>query len=251
MKKIMISALFVLCGAAVFSQTDSSKSKKLNSIFQKAGSVLNSSRSGSGSSLSTDQIVAGLKEALSVGAKNSASKLSAVDGFFKDAAVKILMPEEVRKVETRLRALGMGKVVDQAITSLNRAAENAAKEASPIFINAVKKMTVQDALGILKGTDTAATSYLKNSTSNELTNAFRPVVEASLKKVDATKYWKEVFTLYNKFAPTPITSDINEYVTDRTLKGIFYYVGEEEKKIRKNPAARVSEILKTVFGSKT
>ncbi|MEO5995514.1 MAG: DUF4197 domain-containing protein [Chitinophagaceae bacterium] len=253
MKKYLLLSFFILAVTIAFSQKDSSKSGSLNGLFKKAGSVLNSSsssKSGSGSSLSTDQIIAGLKEALSVGAKSSAGRLSATDGFFKDAVVKILMPEEVRKVETKLRALGMGKIVDQAVESLNRAAEDASRQATPIFVSAIKKMSVQDALGILKGSDTAATSYLKKSTSNDLTNAFRPVIESSLKKVDATKYWKEVFTLYNKFATTPVTSDINEYVTEGALKGIFYYVGEEEKKIRANPAARVSEILKTVFGGK-
>jgi uncharacterized protein DUF4197 len=146
--------------------------------------------------------------------------------------------------------LGMGKLVDDAIVSLNRAAEDASKTAAPIFVSAIKKMSVQDALGILRGADTAATSYLKRTTSNELTNAFRPVIETSLKKVDATKYWKDVFTAYNKFSATPVTADINEYVTERALRGIFYYVAEEEKKIRSNPAARVSDILKKVFGSK-
>ena len=211
---------------------------------------MNSSKSTSGSSLSTDDIISGLKEALSVGAKNSTGKLSVVDGFLKDAAVKILMPEDVRKAEVKLRALGMGKLVDQAVTSLNRAAEDASKQATPIFINAIKKMSVQDALGILRGNDTAATFYLKKSTSNDLTNAFRPVIENSLKKVDATKYWKDVFSIYNKFTATPVTSDINEYVTNGALKGIFYYVGEEEKKIRKDPAARVTGILQKVFGAK-
>jgi len=248
MKKVLLSSLFIFLASHVFCQKDSSISGSLNELFKKAGSVLNSSRSGS--SLSSDQIVAGLKEALSIGARNSTGKLSAIDGFFRDAAVKILMPEEVRKLESSMRAFGMGKIMDQAIQSLNRAAEDASRQASPIFINAIKKMTVQDALGILRGSDTAATSYLKKSTSNDLTNAFRPVIENSLKKVNATKYWKEVFTLYNRFATMPVTADINEYVTDRALKGIFYYVGEEEKKIRENPAARVTEILKTVFGNK-
>lgn len=250
MKKIFVIVIFLIPGLIAFSQKDSSESKGLNGLFKKAGSILNSSRSGSASSLSTDEIISGLKEALSVGAKNSTGKLSVVDGFLKDAAVKILMPEDVRKAEIKLRALGMGKLVDQAVTSLNRAAEDASKEATPIFINAIKKMSIQDALGILRGSDTAATAYLKKSTSNDLTNAFRPVIENSLKKVNATKYWKDVFTLYNRFAATPVTSDINEYVTTGALKGIFYYVGEEEKKIRKDPAARVTSILQKVFGGK-
>jgi hypothetical protein len=111
-------------------------------------------------------------------------------------------------------------------------------------------MTVQDALGILRGSDTAATAYLKSSTSNELTNSFRPIIEKSLRKVNATRYWTQVFTLYNKVAQKPVPSDINEYVTDRALQGIFFYVGEEEKKIRENPAARVTDILRKVFGSR-
>lgn len=250
MKKLLLFSFFVFFLFPVFAQQKDSSNSGLNGIFKKATSIFSSSKSATGGSLSTDQIIAGLKEALSVGTQQSTGRLSVTDGFFKDAAVKILLPEEVRKIETRLRLLGFGSVVDKAITSLNRAAEDASKTASPIFINAIKKMTVTDALGILRGTDTAATSYLKKATTNDLTNSFRPVVESSLKKVNATKYWNDVFTLYNKFAPTPVTADINEYVTDRALKGIFYYVGEEEKKIRTNPAARITDILKTVFGSK-
>lgn len=248
MKKIFFIASLLSLQAITFAQTDSAKSGGLNGLLKKAGEIVGSGASGKGNSLSGDEIVAGLKEALSVGAENSSLKLSSVDGFLKDAAVKILMPEEVRKMEGRIRALGMGKVVDQAVTTMNRAAEDASKKASPIFISAIKKMTIQDALGILSGTDTAATSYLKQKTSNELTNAFRPVIESALKKVDATRYWSNVFNVYNRFAVTPVTADINEYVTERALRGIFFYVGEEEKKIRTNPAARVNDILKKVFG---
>lgn len=250
MKKIMISALFIsLHVVVVAQQSDSTSNSGIGGFLKKVNTVLNS-KNGSAGSLSTNEIVNGLKEALTVGAQNSTGKLSATDGFFKDAVVKILLPDEVRKVETKMRALGMGKLFDQAVTGMNRAAEDASKSATPIFINAIKKMSITDALGILRGTDTAATSYLKRTTSNDLTNAFMPVIENSLKKVDATRYWKDVFTVYNKFSATPVTSDINEYVTDRALKGIFYYVGEEEKKIRTNPAARVTDILKKVFGSK-
>ena len=123
-------------------------------------------------SLTNDEIVSGLKEALSVGAQNSGNKLSAVDGFFKDAAIKILMPEEAKKVEQKLRAVGLGSQVDKAILSMNRAAEDAAKSAAPIFINAIKHMSIQDAVGILRGNDTAATHYLKTKTTTELTEAF-------------------------------------------------------------------------------
>lgn len=249
MKKIITLTIACIVATSSFAQKDSSKSSNgFGGLLKKANSVFN--KTGSGSSLSSDEIVKGLKEALSLGAQKSAGRLSSVDGFLKDAAVKILLPDEVKRLEPKLRALGLGKYFDQAITSMNRAAEEASKTASPIFINAVKKITIQDALGILRGNDTAATTYLKNTTSNELTNSFRPVIDSAMKKVNATKYWTELATVYNKFAPQPMNTDLNEYVTSKTLKGMFYYVGVEEKKIRENPAARVSEVLKKVFGSK-
>lgn len=251
MKKVMISILFVsLQVMAVAQQSDTARNSGIGGFLKKVNSVLNTKSGGAGTSLSTGDIVSGLKDALTVGAQNSTSKLSATDGFFKDAVVKILMPEQVRNVETKMRALGMGKLFDQAEASMNRAAEDASKSATPIFINAIKKMSITDALGILRGTDTAATSYLKRATSNDLNSAFMPVIQNSLKKVNATKYWKDVFSVYNKFSSTPVNADINQYVTDRALNGIFYYVGEEEKKIRTNPAARVTDILKKVFGGK-
>ncbi|PWT76328.1 MAG: DUF4197 domain-containing protein [Bacteroidetes bacterium] len=205
-----------------------------------------------GSGLSTDEVVSGLKEALTVGTEKSASKLSAVDGFFKDAAVKILLPEQAQKVEKTLRGMGMGKLVDDAILSVNRAAEDAAKSATPIFVNAVKKMSIQDAMGILRGPDTAATSYLKKTTTPDLTTAFKPVIDTSLKKTDATRYWKDVFETYNKLPTTfkKVDPDLASYVTQKAMDGIFYYVAEEEKKIRKDPAAQVTDILKKVFGGK-
>jgi hypothetical protein len=199
--------------------------------------------------LSNDEIVSGLKEALSVGTNNAASKLSAADGFFKDAAIKILMPEEAIKAEKKLRSLGMGKLVDDAILSMNRAAEDASKSAAPIFIKAVKEMSIGDAVGILKGGDFAATNYLKDKTTTNLTEAFRPVIEASLKKVDATKYWNTVFTTYNKFSTDKVNPDLSAYVTEKALAGIFHQVSLEEQKIRKDPLARTSDILKKVFAN--
>lgn len=198
--------------------------------------------------LSTNDIIAGLKEALALGAERSSNKLSAMDGFFKDAAIKILLPQEAQKVEKTLRDLGMGSLVDKAVLSINRAAEDAAKSAAPIFVNAVKSMTINDALGILKGSDTAATSYLKSKTTVALTNAFKPVIEKSLAKVNATKYWGDLFTAYNKFATNKVNTDLSAFVTERALSGIFYQVGQEEKAIRKDPVARTTDILKKVFG---
>lgn len=206
---------------------------------------------GSNTGLSNGDIIAGLKEALSVGAQRSSNQLSAMDGFFKNAAIKILLPEEAQKVEKTMRDLGMGSLVDKAILSLNRAAEDAATSAAPIFINAIKSITITDALGILRGSDTAATSFLRGRTTTALTSAFRPVIDKSLAKVNATKYWSDVFTAYNQFAAKKINPDLAGYVTEKALGGIFYQVGLEEKAIRKDPVARTTEILKKVFGSRS
>ena len=227
-----------------------SQQKSKGGLFGNVKDALNKVKTGNSSSLSNDEIVAGLKEALSVGASNSSNKLSAADGFFRDAAVKILMPAQIQKVERKMRVLGMGKLVDNAVLSMNRAAEDASKSAAPIFLNAIKGMSITDALNILRGTDTAATGYLRKTTSNPLTEAFRPVIETSLAKVDATKYWKEVFSVYNKFSSEPVNTDLSAYVTEKSLYGIFFYVAEEEKKIRKDPAARATDLLKKVFGSR-
>ncbi len=246
MKEIITSVAFLLLVFSLSAQNDSSN--KLGGLFKKANSIFSKNNSSAGGNLSTGEIVSGLKEALSLGAQKSSDKLSATDGFFKDAAVKILLPEQVRTVESKMRMLGLGKMVDNAELSLNRAAEDASKAAAPIFLSAIKKMTVTDALNILRGSDTAATSYLRRTTSPELISAFMPVIEESLKKVDATKYWKDIFDTYNKFTSAPVDTDINRYVTNKALNGIFYYIAQEEVGIRKNPAQRVSDILKKVFG---
>ncbi|MBW7838975.1 MAG: DUF4197 domain-containing protein [Chitinophagaceae bacterium] len=204
---------------------------------------------GNSGGLSTSEIASGLKEALRVGTDTATKSLSAVNGFFSNAAVKVLMPPEAQKVEKTLRDIGMGKLVDNAILSMNRAAEDASKFAGNIFWDAIKQMTIQDAIGILKGGDFAATDYLKKHTTSQLTAAFRPVVEKSLVKTDATKYWKDVFTVYNRFSTNPVNTDLTAYVTEKALSGIFHEIGLEEQKIRKDPVARVTEILKKVFGS--
>ena len=142
----------------------------------------------------------------------------------------------------------MGKLVDNAELSMNRAAEDASKSAAPIFLSAIKQMTVPDALNILRGTDTAATSYLRKTTTPQLTTAFMPIIQESLKKTEAAKYWNDVFTAYNRFSSKPVDTDINSYVTAKALDGIFYYVAQEEVNIRKNPAGRVTDVLKKVFG---
>lgn len=238
MKKLLIVLLFA-AGIAGTGQAQS----LLNNLKKKV-------TGSSGSSLSSDDIVNGLKQALTLGAQKSADKLSAADGFFKDAVVKILLPPQAQNAEKTLRNLGMGQLVDNAILSMNRAAEDASKSAAPIFVNAIKGMSVQDGLGILRGADTAATGYLRKSTSPQLTTAFHPVIDSSLQKTGATKYWKDVFETYNKLPTTfkKVNPDLSGYVTQKAMDGIFYYVAQEEKQIRKDPAAQVTDLLKKVFG---
>lgn len=209
--------------------------------------VLN--KGGVKAALSHEEIVAGLKQALEVGTGKATTKLAAADGFLKNAAIKILMPEEAKKVEQKLRSLGMGKPVDNAIQSMNRAAEDAAKSATPIFVNAIKEMSFADALSILRGNDVAATNYLNAKTAAALRAAFAPVIENSLQKVNATQHWNTVFTTYNKFSREKVETDLTAYVTDKALAGIFHSLGEEEKKIRKDPMARSTDLLKKVFAN--
>ena len=206
--------------------------------------------SGLGNGLSNGDIISGLKEALRIGTDSSTKKLSKADGFFGDAAIKILMPAEAQKVEKTLRGVGMGSLVDKAILSMNRAAEDAASGVGNIFWNSIKQMSVTDGLQILRGGDFAATDYLKKNTTSELTEKFRPVIEASLVKTDATKYWSELFTNYNKFTFKKINPDLTAYVTERALSGLFLNISLQEQKIRKDPAAQVTGILKSVFGGK-
>ena len=213
-----------------------------------AQQVLGSVGQGTGS-LSNAEIVSGLKEALRVGTDTSTKKLSRLDGFFRDDMVRILMPPEALKVEKTLRDVGFGGTVDKAILSMNRAAEDAAGYVGNIFWNSIRQMTIQDAVGILRGGDFAATEYLKRTTTTELTNSFRPIIERSLGKVDATKYWRDVFSVYNRFSSNPVNTDLSAYVTEKALAGLFYHIGLEEQQIRKNPVARVTEILRRVFGS--
>jgi len=193
-------------------------------------------------------IAAGLKEALTIGATKGAAALSATDGFFKNAALKILLPPEAAKIERTLRSVGMGKQVDEAILSINRAAEDACKTAAPIFTNAIKQMTVTDAIGILRGADTAATAYLKRTTSAPLTSAFKPVIDSSLQKTDATKHWTSLVNAYNKFSFQKLNPSLSDYVTEKALTGIYSQIALEEKNIRQNPAARATDLLKKVFG---
>ncbi|HZG99457.1 MAG TPA: DUF4197 domain-containing protein [Flavisolibacter sp.] len=252
MKKLFLPLLVFftsVCDVHAQGFKDVFKNNNAKDTSANKGSLLNKVKGigGTKNSLTSEEIISGLKEALTTGTQRGTQKLSAVDGFFKDAALKILMPEEAVKAEKKLRNIGMGSLVDNAILSMNRAAEDAAKEAAPIFLNAIKGITIQDGLGILKGGNNAATEFLKGRTVASLTEAFRPVVENSLKKVDATKHWNLVFSNYNKVSIQKVNPDLAAYVTEKALAGIFYQVGQEELKIRKDPAARATDLLKKVF----
>jgi hypothetical protein len=199
-------------------------------------------------SFKSDEIAKGLKEALQVGTTRGIDILSKPDGFFGNAAIKILMPPEATKIEKSLRSLGFNQQVDDAILSMNRAAEDASKEAIPIFTKAIQEMSIEDAFGILKGNNDAATKYLQSKTMDSLTKKFRPSIEVSLNKVNATKNWNSMVTQYNKFSFKKINPDLAAYVTERSLNGIYLQIAAEEAKIRKDPVARSSDLLKKIFG---
>jgi hypothetical protein len=193
-------------------------------------------------------IAAGLKEALNKGVTEQVSKLTATDGFYKNQAVKILMPEELAKVDKTLRKLGMSSIADDGIKALNRAAEDAVKEATPIFVTAIKNMTITDAKSILLGNENAATAYLQNSTTKELYSKFSPVVQQSIGKVGADVIWSSIIKKYNTLPlVSKVNPDITDYITQKSLDGVFKMITIEEKNIRTNLNSRSSNVLKKVF----
>lgn len=200
-------------------------------------------------SLSSTQISSGLKEALNLGVSEGVKKLGVTDGFYKNEMVKILMPEKLRTIDTKLRAIGLGSLADQGVKLLNRAAEDAVTEAAPIFTNAITSMTITDAKNILLGSNNAATSYLQSKTQSQLFTAFQPKVKASLGKVGADTVWKGLISKYNTLTGQSVTTDLNEYVTTETINGIFKMVAEKESGIRNTPAMRTTSILQKVFGA--
>lgn len=203
-----------------------------------------------GESVTTEEVAAGLKEALTNGVSKGSDLASQVDGYFKNQEIKIPFPPDVQQVETKLRAIGMGAQVDKFIESLNRGAEDAAKEAKPIFVSAVKQMTIQDAWAILRGEQDAATQYLKKTTTGDLTVKFMPIIKKSLEKVNATKYYSDLVTTYNKIPLVQkVNPNLDEYATGKAIDGLFILVAKEEKNIRANPAARTSDLLKKVFSA--
>jgi hypothetical protein len=207
-------------------------------------------KSGPDKNLSNGDIVSGLKDALEVGTTNTVELTGKVDGYFGNQAIKILLPRQLQSVEQGLRVIGQGAKVDEFVLSMNRAAEKAAPGAKDIFWGAIKEMSFDDARQILSGGDTAATEYFRAKTSDKLTAAFRPVVTDSMKDVGVIQQYKE---LQSSYQSVPLASslpsvDIESYVVSKALDGLFLVLGEQEKKIRTNPAAQVTDILKKVFG---
>lgn len=201
--------------------------------------------------LTTGEVSEGLKEALINGISKGSDLTSQLDGYFKNPEIKIPFPPDVKKVEDRLRQIGLGGEVDKFVMTLNRGAEDAAKEAKPIFIDAIKQMTIEDAWGILKGQNDAATQYLKKTTTIQLKSKFSPVIQNSLNKVSATKYYGDLVNTYNKIPLVEkVNPDLNSYATDLAIQGLFTMIAKEEKNIRQDPIARTTDLLKKVFGAK-
>lgn len=193
-------------------------------------------------------ISGGLKEALNNGISKQVSKLTAVDGFYKNELVKILLPEELKKVDSGLRKIGLGNLADDGLKAINRTAEDAVKEATPIFIDAIKGMTFTDAKNILMGNENAATYYLQSSTTTALYGKFNPVIKTSFAKVGADKIWSNIITKYNAIPLVKkVNPDLTDYVTNQAMNGVFKMVSVEEKNIRTNLSSRTSDLLKKVF----
>ena len=202
-----------------------------------------------GSELSSGEVEEGLRAALEKGVKVATEKVSIEGGYLNDVQIRIPFPPEMQKVETRLRGMGMDALVDDFIETLNHGAEEAAKEAKPIFLNAIRQMTIQDAVNILRGDNDEATQYLKRTTTAQLTEKFQPVIQAALEKTGATRYYSNIVTTYNSIPFTQkVNPNLDEYATELAIDGLFVKIAEEEEKIRLNPAARTSEILRKVFG---
>lgn len=201
-----------------------------------------------GNSLSQDEVAKGLKEALNKGIEKGVKQVSQQDGYFKDPAIKIELPSEAEVMASKLRSIGQGQLVDDAILSMNRAAEDAAQAALDIFVKAISNMNFSDAMNILKGEENAATNYLKKTTYDELYTQFKPIIEASLQKVGATKYWTDMVTTYNKIPLVKkMNPDLTDYVTEKAIEGLFVQVAKEEALIRENPSERTTELLRKVF----
>lgn len=222
-----------------------------NAVNAVTGVITGTNTSAAKPSLSNDEVIKGLKEALSLGTNNSSGTAAKVDGYLKNPKLFIPWPAEAQAMKDKLIKMGMKKKVADFETSLNRAAEEAAKKAAPVFLDAITNMSIGDGFAILKGADTAATHYLKEKTYAPLKSQFMPIVKEAINKVKVTSYWKPLATAYNKVPGVKKQNpDLNEYVCAKAIDGLMLLIQEEEMKIRKDPAARVTDLLKKVFSFK-
>lgn len=237
MKKVYVLAL-----ASMVTFTGCSE---LQNVVNQLPDILNEGSTG----LSNDYIAGGLREALDKGISQQVTKLTATDGFLKNELVKILLPAELQKVDNTLRKVGLSSLADEGLKILNRAAEDAVGEATPIFVNAVKGITFSDAKNILLGDDGAATSYLNTKTNTALYSKFSPVISNSLEKVGANKIWSTIISKYNAIplVSNTVNPDLTDYVTQQSLKGVYTMIGVEEKEIRTKVSSRTSDVLRKVF----
>jgi len=246
MKKIWISLAII--GASV------SSCDTLTTVAESASEILATEGGApAAAALTNAEVISGLKEALKIGIQNGAGKASMLDGFMNNAKIKLPFPSEAQVVKDKALELGLSGQVEKFELTMNRAAEEASKTAAPIFVDAITNMSISDGFAILKGSDGAATKFLKDNTTSKLVTAFSPKVEEATSKVQLTKYWNPLTSTYNKTTfltgKPKVNTDLNGYVTDRAITGLFTLVEEEEGKIRKDPTARVNDILKKVFGS--
>jgi hypothetical protein len=232
------AVLFSACSSTQFAQVLDETSKQIN---------------GGGAALTNADVIAGLKEALDKGTEHAVGTASITDGFWKSDRLRIPFPPEAVKVKNTLNDIGMGAQVEKFELTMNRAAENAAKEAVPVFLNAIKGMTVTDGFAILKGGDHAATNFLKEKTTAELTAKFRPIVEKATQQVALTSYWTPLSNAYNTATlltgGQAVNPDLDAYVTQKAIDGLFVLVADEEQQIRKDPLARTTDLLKRVFAA--
>ncbi|UJP66271.1 DUF4197 domain-containing protein [Mongoliitalea daihaiensis] len=237
MKKLQIIKLSLLCFFFV-----GCTASDLNKVLQGLGT---------GGPLTQQEVSSGLKEALVQGITNGATMASRQDGFWGNELIRIMLPEDARRVENTLRQIGLGAEVDRALLSINRGAENAARQAVPIFANAIRQLTIQDAFALLSGQQDAATQFLKRTTEAQLVELFQPEIQKSLNEVGATRFYSDLANAYNAIPLTNrrVNPDLNAYVTQQAIDGLFTLVAQEEAKIRQDPMQRTTALMRRVFGS--
>jgi hypothetical protein len=251
MKKIRYSlVLTALLGLHVAASAQVFRLPKLGGILTTPSTK--APTQGSTGSITQDEAARGLKEALVQGISKGADQASQQDGFNLNKLIRIPFPPDAQRVANTLRSIGLGSQVDRFELSLNRGAEDAAKSAKPIFLAAIKSLTFQDVWGILTGQKDAATNYLRRTTTTQLTTAFKPIIQQSLDKVNATRYYTDLTTRYNRIPLVqPVNTDLNQYATDKAIGGLFTLIAQEEANIRENPVARGTELLRRVFGNRS